>query len=130
MYDLTVTAAELHEIASDDHHWAHGYLWNDGATTWGIKELSSSIGDEAIEDGGEYSTLSLIPDDLSESGREAFMSGFIASVPDEYDLSADLETEEHWANPWEWDKYRDYFDAHLTPQEMGVKWAKTMIADR
>lgn len=59
MTKLIITAAELHEIAADENHWAHNYLWNDGAFTWDIRNLSDEIGDEMLLGMGTESTLEL-----------------------------------------------------------------------
>ena len=122
--DLTLTAAELHQIAENHNHYAHNYLWNDGASTWDIVALSESIGDEAIEDEGKDSQLSLSPCDLSDSGRKLFTASFLEAASD-----INYPEKEQWAKPWSWNKYHDYFDSHLTPEEMGKSWAHVMLEE-
>lgn len=122
--DLTLTAAELHLIAENHNHYAHNYLWNDGASTWDIATLSESIGEEAIEKAGQDSQLSLSPCDLSDSGRKLFTASFLEEAAD-----IDGPEKEQWSTPWNWDNYRDYFNAHMTPEEMGKAWAHIMISE-
>ena len=122
--DLTLTAAELHQIAADNEHYAHCYMWSDGSFTWDITDLSEEVGEEAIHGEGAESELSLSPVDLSEKGRNIFTNSFLAAT-----LSLESTEKKRWSMPWKWDKYHDYFDKHLMPEDMGRAWAKIIMTE-
>lgn len=120
---LMLTAADLHSLAKDHSHFAHRYLWSDGAETWDIRQLDWYVGDEAVYGGGEDSTLILSAVDLSQEGRDAFVRGFQDAAPAWYDVEIDSCLTCPWCAPWTWLVKPDWFDAHKTAYEMGLSFA-------
>ena len=122
MTTITATAAQISALAA-----ANGeellYTWSDGATTWTLDNLAEELGEEeALEGMGPDSEITLTADGLSEAGQQVFAKAFIAAAPDWYD-GQDTESSSPWCAPWEWEQAAAWFDASLSPAEMGERWA-------
>lgn len=120
---LTLTAAELHTIAANSSAPEHLYLWNDGADTWTIDNLSDIIEDEALEGMGSDSTITLTADGLSEAGEAEYVRGFCAAAPDWYTGEDGCPIDSDASTPWcaPWIVGHDFIDHSLTPYEMGQR---------
>lgn len=120
---LTLTAAELHSLAKDSAHYAHKYLWSDGAETWSIQQLDWYVDDEARYGMGTDSTLELEATDLTAKGRRDFIRGFADASPLWYNVEIDSQTSTPWCAPWFWLVKPDWFDAQYTACEMGARFS-------
>lgn len=103
MLTLTLTAAELKEMAYNPNAPENDYLWNDGAETWTLENLADELEDEALEGMGEDSTITLTAVGLSEDGEREFVQGFCNAAPDWYVENGhpvDCDVTCPWCMPW------------------------------
>lgn len=55
---------------------------------------------------------------------DAFLAGFNAAAPANYDQDADCETDSPWCCPWYWEDMKEWFDYNLSAYEMGKAFAE------
>ncbi len=65
----------------------------------------------------------------STSFEDLFIDGFCAVSPEGYDAEGDFNSPDPWCCPWNWADMRDWFNANLSPYDMGKAWGEACFDD-